>query len=106
MGKSTIKHNIISYYEPVDISDILITAPYWTCPADGYIVAYTIGNQNTAAGVYIKDTTLDYDVCGVYANNLYDNTEMTCSGPVIKGHIYNRRYFAGKLYKVVYYQYK
>lgn len=90
------------FENPVDVVSSMINSPYWTCPADGIIVARAV-SSGSATGIYIQDNTLNIQACGLYQNTMANNTQLTCTAPVLKGHIYKRNYYSGQGSGQVYY---
>lgn len=93
---------IPQFAEPTNIVSSMINSPYWECPADGVIVARAV-SSGSATGIYIQDTTLGQQACGLYQNSMANNTQLTCTAPVLKGHIYQRNYYSGQGSGAVYY---
>lgn len=90
------------FESPVDVVSSMINSPYWTCPADGIIVARAV-SAGSATGIYIQDTTSNIQACGLYQNSMANDTQLTCTAPVLKGHIYRRNYYSGQGSGAVYY---
>lgn len=93
-------NNKPKFNAPQDITSALVNG--WTCPADGLLYVCATGNA-AATGYYITEQDTQIDVCALYDNTRYNNTNCTTIGIVRKGHVYKQRYFAGQKRTAYYY---